>query len=47
MNRWLQTRLFECPKCGASYTHDQAYFHDLFQCLKRNMPGPVTQRRVA
>jgi transcription initiation factor IIE alpha subunit len=36
MNHWLQTRLFTCPKCMENYTHDKAYQHALFLCLKRN-----------
>lgn len=35
MNRWLQKKLFACPKCGASYLHDKAYQHALFLCLNR------------
>ena len=35
MNRWLQTRLYECPRCEASYLHDKAYVHDLFVCPNR------------
>jgi transcription initiation factor IIE alpha subunit len=35
MNRWLQKKLYACPKCGASYVHDKAYRHSLFECPKR------------
>jgi len=34
-NHWMQTRLFQCPKCLATYLHDRAYMHQLFQCVKR------------
>jgi hypothetical protein len=44
MNRWLQTRLFTCPKCRASYLHDKAYFHALFVCLRRDPPTRVPIR---
>jgi transcription initiation factor IIE alpha subunit len=36
MNLWKQTKLYTCPKCGASYVHDRAYAHQLFQCPKRD-----------
>ena len=32
MNHWLQTRQYVCPACQATYLHDQAYHHALFQC---------------
>ena len=35
MNRWLQSKIYECPQCQASYRHDEAYFHALFACLNR------------
>ena len=37
MNNWLQTRQFECPKCGEHYTHDRGYQHELFECPNRVM----------
>lgn len=39
MNRWLQTRLYTCPKCGMSYVHDKGYRHALFECPKRDQSG--------
>lgn len=41
MNHWLQTKWYTCPKCGVTYTHDRAYHHALFLCLKRE---PVVTR---
>ena len=35
MNHWLQTKLYDCPRCDASYVHDRAYHHALFLCLHR------------
>ena len=37
-NKWLQSRIFTCPMptCSATYTHDRAYQHELFQCPMRN-----------
>jgi len=35
MNHWLQAKLYECPRCRATYLHDKAYHHDLFQCVRR------------
>lgn len=35
MNLWLQTRVYECPKCKANYLHDMAYKHHLSECAKR------------
>ena len=35
MNRWLQSKIYECPQCPASYRHDEAYFHALFGCQNR------------
>ena len=40
MNRWLQSRIFTCLKCGVSYLHDHAYRHQ-FQCPMRNKPVDV------
>ncbi len=36
MNRWLQTKQYECPQCGARYLHDKAYRHSCFECPKRH-----------
>jgi len=47
MNRWLQTRLFTCPKCGARYLHDRGYFHALFQCGRRTTAANSPQPRSA
>jgi len=41
MNNWLQTKLYVCVRCGASYLHDRAYQHDLFRCPKRDKPRVV------
>lgn len=37
MNRWLQSRVYECTHCEATYVHDRAYHHDLFLCFKRKL----------
>jgi transcription initiation factor IIE alpha subunit len=42
MNHWLQTKLFTCQTCGARYTHDRAYRHDVFDCPNRERPARVT-----
>lgn len=34
-NRWLQSRLFECAACEATYLHDLAYRHSAYECLGR------------
>ena len=28
-------KLYKCPKCGATYTHDQACNHAVYVCPKR------------
>lgn len=45
MNRWLQTKEYECPQCGAIYLHDKAYRHACFECPARRRPVSLTQRR--
>ncbi len=45
MNRWLQTKIFTCPKCSATYTHDRAYRHSLFACPKLNKPVVVERAK--
>ena len=35
MNHWMQTKLYECPKCEAKYVHDKGYSHQLFKCPSR------------
>ena len=35
MNRWLQTWMFECPQCGATYLHDRGTQHACYQCPAR------------
>jgi len=30
-----QARLYICPRCRVSYTHDAAYPHAVFQCPAR------------
>ncbi|MEO7859821.1 MAG: hypothetical protein ABIU05_05160 [Nitrospirales bacterium] len=35
MNLWLQTRLYECLRCKEKYTHDKAYVHNVFACVRR------------
>jgi hypothetical protein len=47
MNRWLQTRQFTCPKCQATYTHDRAYAHQLFQCPHRVMAPKRNEETTA
>ena len=37
MNNWLQSRLFQCCRCGVQYTHDRARHHKLYACPFR--PG--------
>jgi len=39
MNRWMQTKLYRCPKCEEMRLHDRMYHHALFQCVKRERPG--------
>lgn len=39
MNRWLQSRVYECPKCKSHYLHDMAYKHNLSECPKRPAIG--------
>jgi transcription initiation factor IIE alpha subunit len=46
MNRWLQTRVFTCPRCQETYMHDRAYRHQLFQCAKRNQPPRIDRHAV-
>ena len=46
MNSCLQTKLYECPKCGASYVHDRANFHACFLCSMRNQPAAVNLKLV-
>ena len=44
MNRWVQSKRYRYPKCRATYLHDRAYHHQLFQCPKRTRaPQPVTK----
>lgn len=43
MNRWLQTKRYECPESAVNYLHDHGYRHELFQCPKRNQPAPKHQ----
>lgn len=38
MNHWLQRKLFQCLKCGATYVHDRGYAHQLFLCPKQKQP---------
>lgn len=45
MNRWLQTKLYECPRCRAQYVHDKGYQHELFLCLKRKLAVSPRERR--
>jgi DNA-directed RNA polymerase subunit RPC12/RpoP len=35
MNRWLQTKTYQCARCGGKFLHDKMYFHALFACVKR------------
>jgi predicted RNA-binding Zn-ribbon protein involved in translation (DUF1610 family) len=44
MNRWLQTKRYQCPSCGAIYLHDRAHHHAVFECPNR--PTMVTRRLV-
>lgn len=32
MNHWQQTKQYTCPKCGATYRHDDAYRHAAYLC---------------
>jgi DNA-directed RNA polymerase subunit RPC12/RpoP len=38
MNRWLQTRQYQCIGCGAWLLHDKMYRHVGFECPRRVMP---------
>lgn len=38
MNRWLQTKQYTCPACGARYVHDRGYAHAGFECRFRLAP---------
>jgi hypothetical protein len=38
-NRWLQTKLYHCPSCGARYLHDHAHRHHCFECPTRTKPA--------
>jgi len=42
-NRWLQTKQYRCPRCGAIYLHDKAHPHAVFECPSRQ---PKTKRQV-
>jgi len=37
VNPWLQSKQYTCLVCGASYLHDRAYAHSLFECPFRLM----------
>ncbi len=41
MNHWLQSKIYECPKCEAKYLHDKGYMHEVFTCQKRNAAEPI------
>jgi hypothetical protein len=45
MNRWLQTKTYTCPACGARYLHDKAHHHAVFLCPARRKPVPVAKDR--
>lgn len=40
MNRWRQTKRYRCPKCNASYLHDEAHFHHCYACPARPLSKP-------
>lgn len=45
MNRWLQSKIYQCPLCGAEYLHDKAHGHAVFFCRERtNHPGGRHER---
>lgn len=29
---YVGPKIYECRRCGVSYTHDQAYYHAVFDC---------------
>ena len=34
--KWgLNVKLYKCPKCGATYTHDKSVNHAVYFCTKR------------
>jgi hypothetical protein len=35
MNRWLQTKKYQCPRCEERYVHDKGYEHEVFLCPHR------------
>ena len=41
MNRWLQRRLYQCPRCRTWYLHDRAYPHAVYACPARPMTPVV------
>jgi hypothetical protein len=46
MNRWLQTKQYTCPCCGARYVHDRAYQHGCFECPNRLAPKHTVGMRA-
>ena len=44
MNRWLQTKTYQCEKCSAFHLHDLMYRHSLFTCPNR--PAPKTNTKL-
>jgi transcription initiation factor IIE alpha subunit len=38
--------MYNCPRCGARYAHDQAYRHAVFLCPNRKEPAHVHGTRV-
>ena len=38
--RWMQTKIYQCPACQATYVHDKAYMHELFVCPNRKSLAP-------
>jgi len=33
----VKMKLYKCPKCGATYTHDKACNHAVYECGKRKV----------
>lgn len=47
MNRWLQSQIYACSRCGTSYLHDKAHQHACFECPARPVvPRPVPVEQV-
>ncbi len=42
--RYLGPRIFTCVRCGATYQHDAAYLHAIYECGKARNTGQAMTR---